>query len=249
MLEEPENHLSHTKLNELLKSISETCPEKQIIITTHSSYVANKLGLANLILLNNHQITKLPDLSEETYQFFKKLPGYQTLRLLLCRKAVLVEGDSDELIFQKAYMEENNGKLPIEDGIDVISVKLSFKRFLEISEKIEKQTAVITDNDGDYDNNIKKKYEDFSKINCISIFADNRKEFNTLEPQFIDANKNKLPDLCKAIGINYSKYDTFDKINNYMTANKTKWALKIFEYKKILQYPEYIKKAVKWCNE
>jgi putative ATP-dependent endonuclease of OLD family len=58
------------------------------------------------------------------------LAGYETLRLILTEKAVLVEGPSDELVFQKLYMQENDRKLPIEDGIDVISVQsLAFKRF------------------------------------------------------------------------------------------------------------------------
>ena len=249
LLEEPENHLTHTKLNELLKSITENCANKQIIVTTHNSFVANKLGLANLVLLNNQKVAKLPDLSEDTYNFFKKLPGYQTLRLLLCRKAVLVEGDSDELIFQKAYMIENNGRLPIENGIDVISVKLTFKRFLEIAEKIKKPVAVITDNDGDHENKITKKYKDYSNVDCISIFADDRNELNTLEPQFVNANENSLEGLCKAIEIDYSKYNTSDKIKNYMISNKTDWALRIFESVKTVQYPQYIKNAVKWCNE
>src|SRR5690606_758527 len=52
LIEEPENHLSHVKLNELLKDIKEGSIDKQIIISTHSSFVANKLGLDNLILLN-----------------------------------------------------------------------------------------------------------------------------------------------------------------------------------------------------
>jgi len=249
LLEEPENHLSHTKLNEWLKSITESCTDKQIIITTHSSFVANKLGLVNLILLNNHQVAKFSDLSEDTYNFFKKLPGYQTLRLLLCRKAVLVEGDSDELIFQKAYMTENNGRLPIEGGIDVISVKLTFKRFLEISEKVKKPVAVVTDNDSDYKKNITKKYENYSNVDCISIFADERNELNTLEPQFVDANEDALGNLCEVIGVDSSKYDTFKKIKDYMISNKTKWALKIFESDKTVQYPQYIKDAVEWCNE
>jgi putative ATP-dependent endonuclease of OLD family len=135
LIEEPENHLSHSKLNHLLKSIVDNSADKQVIISTHSSFVANKLGLENLILLNDHKVTKFTNLSKDTFDFFKKLPGYQTLRLLLCRRAVLVEGDSDELIFQKAYMDKNLGSLPIEHGIDVISVKLTFKRFLEIAKK------------------------------------------------------------------------------------------------------------------
>ena len=80
--------------------------------------MANKLGLEHLLLLNNQKVSRLSELSKETFTFFKKLPGYQTLRLLLRRKAVLVEGDSDELIFQKAYKEVHDGHLPIEDDID-----------------------------------------------------------------------------------------------------------------------------------
>jgi putative ATP-dependent endonuclease of OLD family len=249
LLEEPENHLSHTKLNELMKSVTERCGDKQVIISTHSSFVANKLGLENLILLNEQQTTRLSDLSIDTYDFFKKLPGYQTLRLLLCRKAVLVEGDSDELIFQRAYMDKNDGKLPIEDGIDVISVKLTFKRFLEIAVKINKKVAVITDNDSNYEVNITKKYKDYHDIDCIKIFADKRNEFNTLEPQFVDANSSNFENICKAIEIDYSNHNDFDKIRDYMIGNKTKWALNIFESETTFEYPQYIKDAVRWCNE
>ena len=249
LMEEPENHLSHTKLNELMKSVTERCGDKQVIISTHSSFVANKLGLKNLILLNEQQITRLSGLNKDTYEFFKKLPGYQTLRLLLCRKAVLVEGDSDELLFQRAYMDKNKGKLPIEDGIDVISVKLTFKRFLEIAVKINKKVAVITDNDSNYEVNIIKKYKDYLDIDCVKIFADRRNEFNTLEPQFIDANSSNLKSICEVIEIDYSKYNDFDEIRDYMIGNKTKWALNIFESETTFEYPQYIKDAVRWCNE
>jgi len=249
LMEEPENHLSHTKLNELIKSISEGCVDKQVIISTHSSFVANKLGLENLLLLNNQKVSRLSDLSQDTFTFFRKLPGYQTLRLLLCRKAVLVEGDSDELIFQKAYMEKHCGHLPIEDGVDVISVKLTFKRFLEIAVKISQPVAVITDNDGDFDNKITKKYEDYTNIDFISIFADNRNELNTLEPQFVNANSSYLKDFCRVLGIDSSIYDTAEKIKDYMISNKTTWALKVFESNQVVQFPEYIKKAVAWCDE
>lgn len=70
LLEEPENHLSHSKLNKLIHSIKENLGEKQIIISTHSSFVANKLGLDSLILLNDGKIVKLQDLKEDTKKIF-----------------------------------------------------------------------------------------------------------------------------------------------------------------------------------
>ncbi|MEZ8808661.1 ATP-dependent nuclease [Vibrio atlanticus] len=249
LLEEPENHLSHTKLNTLIKEVTDNCKDKQIVISTHSSFVANKLGLENLILLNDRKTTRISEQTKETYSFFKKLPGYQTLRLLLCKKAVLVEGDSDELIFQRAYMDANNGRLPIEDGIDVISVKLTFLRFIEIADKIDKRVAVITDNDRDYDNKISKKYIDYKDHAFIRIFADNRNKLNTLEPQFVDANKKKLATLCKIIGIDSNVYKNESDISEYMEKKKTEWALKVFESKAEMSYPKYIVDAVEWCCE
>ena len=245
LIEEPENHLSHTKLNELTKRISDQCcdNQKQVIVSTHSSFVANTLGLEKIILINNLMTTRLSDLSEDTFNFFKKLPGYNTLRLILCTKAVLVEGDSDELIFQRVYKDQYKC-LPIEDGIDVISVAMSFKRFLEIAKKIKMPVAVITDNDGDYEKNIKKKYADFLNIPFIKICASDDNSLNTLEPQFIKAqDPGSLTSLCTLL--NKEK----DKLPEYMLNNKTTWALKVFESEKAFLYPQYINEAVAWCKD
>jgi putative ATP-dependent endonuclease of OLD family len=50
LMEEPENHLTYARLNQLLDVIASECDERQVIISTHSSFVANKLGLDNIIL-------------------------------------------------------------------------------------------------------------------------------------------------------------------------------------------------------
>src|SRR5690606_22707311 len=135
----------------------ENSENKQIIITTHSSFVANKLGLKDLILLNDRKALTLDDLSKDTRGFFEKISGYDTLRLILCEKAILVEGDSDELIVQNAYLEEQ-GVLPIENCVEVISVGVSLLRLLEMAEKLNKTVSVVTDNDGDIEA-MEKKYE------------------------------------------------------------------------------------------
>lgn len=249
LLEEPENHLSHARLNGLMQSILDGCSDKQIIIATHSSFVANKLGLDNLVLLNNQKSSRLATLAPDTYAFFKKLPGYQTLRLILCRKAVLVEGASDELVFQKAYMDKNEGRLPIHDGIDVISVGLTFRRFLDIAVHITQPVAIVTDNDGNFKQKVGDKYQDYAKNTHIETFADTRDSLNTLEPQFVDANKTDLKALCGILGIEYTTDTTQKDIQDYMEANKTTWALRVFDTTEALQYPQYITDAVTWCNE
>jgi len=254
LLEEPENHLTHSRLNQLINNIKAEHKDKQIIISTHNSFVANKLGLDNLILLNDSKTIRLNDLKPETKSFFEKISGYDTLRLILCKKAILVEGDSDELVLQKAYMLENGGKLPIEDGIDVISVGTSFLRFLEIADKIKKTVIVLTDNDGDIDV-LKKKYKnylgnnekDFIKI-CFDETADSGDlkigessfNYNTLEPKILKANN--LEKINAILGTSCS---TEDELHKYMKQNKTECALKVFDTKEELKFPDYIMEAIK----
>jgi putative ATP-dependent endonuclease of OLD family len=108
LIEEPENHLTYARLYKLLNIVKDRCADKQIILSTHSSFVANKLSLKNLILLSREEIKlKLNELESSTFNFFNKLPGYDTLRLILSKKAIWVEGASDELIVQKAYSVKN----------------------------------------------------------------------------------------------------------------------------------------------
>lgn len=77
LIEEPECHISHSRLNQLLKSIKENYIGKQIIISTHNSFVSNKLGLNNLILLNQQKTLRFTNL--KTKEFFEKISGYDTL--------------------------------------------------------------------------------------------------------------------------------------------------------------------------
>jgi putative ATP-dependent endonuclease of OLD family len=252
LLEEPENHLSHSKLSYLISAIEKSCVNKQIIISTHSSFVANKLGLEHLLLLNDKKHFPFSALRQETYNFFKKLAGYDTLRLLLCKKAILVEGDSDELIYQKAYRDKK-GHLPIEDEIDVISVGTSFLNFLEVAKVIEKPTYVITDNDGDIANKIAKKYSEYlgdqaETKEYIKICYDKninpdgtvpRLNYNTLEPNLIKTFG------CTTLNSLFGKsYASDDELCKYMADHKTECALAIFESDVKYTFPQYILDAI-----
>ena len=250
LIEEPENHLSFSKMNELLYAISNECSEKQMLITTHSSFVANKLGLKNLILLSNNKTSRLNDLTEDTQDFFMKLSGYDTLRILLCKKAILVEGDSDELVVQRAYLDKY-GKLPIEDNIDVISARnLSFLRYLEIAKQLMIPVCVVTDNDGDIDA-LERKYAAYKKHEYIKICYDhtidvepaeiNGKQYNcnTLEPKILKANSR---DILNSIFSTDLQDD--NSLRKYMKENKTECALRIFNSHHKINYPQYILDAI-----
>jgi len=164
---------------------------------------------------NERSKIRLTDLDEETKNYFERLAGYDTLRTILCRKAILVEGPSDELIVQKAYLKQKEN-LPIEDEVDVISVGTAFLRFLKIAEKIKKPVAVVTDNDGDFESKITKKYKLYEDCATIKICADSNNDLNTLGPQLVEANKDQLNVLREVLEIEETKYPDQKSISDYM---------------------------------
>lgn len=238
LIEEAENHLSFTNLASLISHIAAKRGDRQLLITTHSSYVMNKLGVDSVLMFMNGIATKLAALDTTTRDYFLKLPGYDTLRLVLSKRAILVEGPSDELIVQKAF-HRRHGKLPIEAGVDVISVSsLAFKRFLEIADLLKIKVDVVTDNDGDV-NRLEKKYADYLKHEHIAIQYDTDENARTLEPQILKANGRGV--LNEILGTTYA---TDEDLLKFMQNNKTEVALRLFETDTEWNVPEYISRAV-----
>lgn len=256
LIEEPENHLSYGNLNRLLSLLS-SHQGSQYLCTTHSSFVANKLGLENLVVIgsatNGILSTTLKHLPEATYSFFRKLPGFETLRLALVDKAILVEGPSDELIIQRAY-QDKYGRSPLADGIDVISVGLAFERFLSIAQLIGKKVAIVTDNDGNPEK-VAKKFEPYLPLGNIQAFFDSKAHdephddyptlrLNTLEATLVRSAGREA--LCSLLG---RKDESDHSLIHYMETNKTDTALSIFDSETSIAFPGYITGAIEWIGE
>jgi predicted ATP-dependent endonuclease of OLD family len=195
MMEEPENHLSHVELSKLVQDIEDQRDGKQLFLTTHSSYVLNKLSIDKICLLHD-TYKRLHLLDKGVVKTLKRLPGYDTLRVALSKKVVLVEGPSDELILKKIYKDTHKERLPEQDGIDIIVVRgVGFKTFIAIGKEIGTAINVLRDNDGDYENNVveaRKDYTDFPNIKLVS--STNNNEFS-LEPAMILANAGSEKEL------------------------------------------------------
>lgn len=195
MMEEPENHLSHIELNMLVSDIETQREDKQLFITTHSSYVLNKLSIDKICLLHD-QYQRLNKLDGSVVKMLKRLPGYDTLRVALSRKVILVEGPSDELVLKKIYHIKHGGRLPEQDGIDIIVVRgVGFKTYIEIGKEIGTAVNVLRDNDGDYEGNVveaRKQYVGYPNIKLISSMDND--DFS-LEPALISANAETEEDL------------------------------------------------------
>lgn len=251
IMEEPENNLSYTNMAKLIERVEATAG-KQIFIATHSSYVANKLDLKNFFLVNEGSAKAFSKLDKDTVNYFKKLPGYNTLRVVLAEKVILVEGPTDELILQRAYMDMK-GHLPIKDGIDIIVVdSLAFKKYCAIAVMIGKQISIVTDNDENI-KGLKERYSDYIDNPLTRFFYEKNETFNTLEPSVLNAN-------CEDDGIPTEKFKnvvykksknkklSFEEMSSFMQKNKTEWAMRVFDSEEKIEYPEYITDVINQFN-
>jgi len=262
MLEEPENHLSHINLIQLISYIENKNQGKQVFLTTHSSYVLNKLSINKLCLLADGY-TLLKDVNADTVKTLKRLPGYDTLRVVLTQKLILVEGPSDELIIKKIYLN-NFGRLPEEDGIDIIVVRgIGFKNYLNIAKPLNHPARVIKDNDGNYQKNIVEWAIEYKDSDFIEYYSPHEKDQYSLEPALIEANGDTQQDLDHLAEImlsvqTYKKYQKSGDLNERKEflrdwfggkdsgGKKVDSAIRIFDSDKKITFPEYLIKAVQF---
>ncbi|WP_217271982.1 ATP-dependent endonuclease [Sphingopyxis sp. BSNA05] len=238
LMEEPENHLTHINLNKLISHLQSGLSDKQAILTTHSSFVLNKLGVEKVVMFDGKLGVSINDLPDSTERFFRKAPGHDTLRMILAPKSILVEGPSDELVVQRAILDKF-GATALESGIEVISVRsLAFKRFLDIASLLDLKVAVVTDNDSNHEKVIEKYREYSSKAN-IKICSSDDDSLPTLEPHLLAINgREKLNRIFE------KTFDNDRALLNFMENNKSECALNFLDTDDQVFIPDYIRDAL-----
>ena len=244
LIEEPENHLSHLNMKRLISHIEEAT-QTQIMIATHSSSVCSRLDLHNASLISPFETipVSLSDLPDETANFFIKAPNNKILEFILSEKVLLVEGDAEFMLMEGMYTNQYGERLE-DSNIHVISVGgTSFKRYLDLATLLGIKTAVIRDNDGDFQAKCVDNYAGYTEPN-ISVFYDtDNVDRTTLEKCLYQDNE----ELCEEFFAPGRR--TLTAVE-YMLSNKADAALKILEEGiDRLSAPDYITQAFAWIRE
>ncbi len=129
--------------------------------------------------------------------------------------------------------------LPIDDGIDVISVGLSHKRFLDLAIRLKRRVWVVTDNDGKTTEEVNKRFAEYTGYDFVSVHTGSDPDLRTLEPQIVAANE--LATLNAALG---KAYTSKEEAAEAMIADKTGAALAIFESAIKIKMPDYLANVV-----
>ncbi len=257
-IEEPENHLSYSSMNQMIQIIQSENINKQLIITSHSNRITSGIGLNNVIGLSNktNDVMSLKNLNKETYEYFEVLPSDSLLQFILSKKVILVEGPAEQIYMPIFYSKETNGKKMEEKGISCISVNgLSFKHFIYIAKSMGIKICVITDNDNDLDK-VEKFKKDLKQIydsEKFEVYTDNNSSRRTFEICLYEDNKELIQKEIKLQdGALYShKYDNNDRYLGKMLNDKTGTALELTKnsaFVKDCVVPNYIKSAIEFIK-
>lgn len=249
-IEEPENHLSFNNLKIMIEDIENQIDNHQLIITTHESMIASSLNLKNVMWIKDENTETLKDLDDDDSLYFLKLPNNNLLQYILSEKVILVEGPTEYLLIPKLFKELYKETLD-SFGINIISCSgVSYKRYLDIADKMNKKVAIITDNDKK-ETNIIEKNDYNSKHEKIKIFMDESTDNWTWEACFYKLNTEKLDELIVTEdGANYSFHgQDYGKTLGKMLNNKVDTALIMYNSKYNFKVPEYIKRALEWIKE
>lgn len=241
LIEEPENHLSHVNMRRLLDGLAKP-GGKQLFVSTHSSLVCSRLDLRKVIMMDAAgNKASLRDLDSATADFFCKAPDNNVLEFAMSRRVILVEGDAEFILIAALY-EASTGSTLEKDGIHVIAVGgTSFKRYLALAKILDVRTAVVRDNDGDYQKHCVDNYADLLSANT-QVFADQDNARSTFEICLYNDNKAA----CDELFGNRRKLSPLE----WMLDNKAEAALALLEkHKTGLKVPTYLSDAMAWARQ
>ena len=249
LMEEPENHLSFSSLQKMLKEISEKKETSQIIVATHSNMIASRLNLNNVLWITDEGSKSLSSVDSEVAKFFVKADDNAFLQLLLAKKVILVEGATEFLLVPYFY-EKLTGRTIEDDEITVISCNgISYSKYLAIVESTNKKIAVITDNDGKQ--NRIDEASTFNNTHTLQhiYMADDIKRW-TWEDCIYELNKETLDKLIEVQP--EAKYlfheKNFGPVLGKMLNNKVDAAYLMLTSGENFTAPQYVKDAITWIS-
>lgn len=253
MIEEPENHLSHSSMFKIIKMLNARECNQQLIITTHNDLIASRLSLSNVIWIKDSQTSSsLQDLDRETSEYFKKLDGNNFLQFLLSERIILVEGTTEYLLVPEIYKKMFKASIE-DDGIDIISCRgLSYERYLNLAKLTNKKVVVITDNDNN--GNTLNKINKYSEENQ-EIFTDDNLDNFTWEVSLYNYNEELIKEVIKVDKKSSYKFNGVDYRMKgkphlgKMLNNKSDSAFTLLRVIDNLNIPDYVRGALEWIRE
>ncbi len=162
--EEPEAHLHPNAQRTLYKQLIDT--SGQVIISTHSPYIAGLAGLSEIRSLgglgNVVEVFQLREsFEDDDLRKLKREVVHSRGELLFSKAIVLSEGETEEQALPELF-EAYTGKLPFAIGVNFVGVSGSgakYRPFLILAKDLNIPVFIFSDGEGKTIRELKKNYE------------------------------------------------------------------------------------------
>ena len=243
-IEEPESHLDINSLKVALEFFEKSKNRNtlvQLLISTHSNQILNKLELSNVTLIaDNHTAVNMGDVDDNLTYYLTKRENFDTLNMLFASRVILVEGATEE-IYLNCLLQ--NQKI---NNVRVISIgQKGFKMFIEIwkqfhTEGTSDKLGIIRDYD--YQNHAKAEHEAYNS-DSIHVETASGKEF---ERDFVEQGNN-----LAMLNTLFSIHVDADGMYEHMTSDKLNGILSVcraIESGTSFDVPTYIHTLLEWIK-
>lgn len=149
LIEEPENHLHKTLQISLSRVLFSTKSYDYVFLTTHSPYIIYEINNTNLIRIHKDREMLTPSVFyqvPDSFKKYKKILNKSLSEALFSSKVLLVEGPSEQLLFERVFQTINANYE--EEGIYILPVNgIGFEKYKTILDGLKIFNAIKTDND------------------------------------------------------------------------------------------------------
>lgn len=149
LLEEPENHLHKGMQLSLSNVIFDDNTYEYLFVTTHSPYILYEMNNVNLVrIFNSDNISSKSFIYKVPSEFEKsrKLLNSFLAEAIFANRVLLVEGPSEELLFNKVLLSIKPNYEAL--GLYILSIRgIYFDKFIEVLNPLGITCIVKTDND------------------------------------------------------------------------------------------------------
>lgn len=217
--EEPEAHLHPNAQRTLYNQLVDT--PGQVIISTHSPYIAalsdlNNIRYLNKISKNTPKVCKIEDLDDQSddKRKLQREVIHSRGELLFANAIVLAEGETEEQVLPYIF-EKYTGKFAFELGVNFIAVHGSgakYRPFLQLAKNFDIPVFVFSDGEENTIRELKKQFakvfsiHDIESQKNIIILENNDFEGYLFDNNFIDIIEQAIIDI-----------DGPDKIDKWIT--------------------------------
>lgn len=149
-IEEPEAHLCIGNIQlmiSLLSIFGQKNSYTQIVYSTHNAEFVNKIGINNVIVFHNGSAFNLgKELTDIERDYLSANPNTDIFKLFYSRKAILVEGITEELLI-KSYLQTRSDL----SEIKILSFHKGFTKIIDIWKKLnigtKNRLGIVRDSD------------------------------------------------------------------------------------------------------